>query len=398
MPNDDLGQFPQPLGSAPTQPTPVAPTEPVLTDPVVPFMDTTAEEPPIVEDAKPSYTEVPTIEASHFDAPTTSIPEMPEETTPSAPPSSSDYVSPFTHTEPEPAAPAELTPELPAEPTPAIATPPQTPPVQMPATLPTASKSSPAPFVVGGLILVLVLAIAGATFLFQQTTSLRQQLQQVTQTIQSQQTNPSISTTPTVVIPPLIKLITPTSSVSANPTITPTPTNIVATESMNLVPAKPLSEAAQILAIGIKHQPNAQLILIKTENINNPTDTVTKYFFRQAVNVKKYFYILVTAGLQPEIVDRAITVTPDDNIPSLNGLVLQNTLGADLDEVLAIGLKECPDTMNCTNAVTRAQYILRTSPTWQLTYQIPTLAQPLIMQINAQTKEVVYKSPSFVNK
>lgn len=161
---------------------------------------------------------------------------------------------------------------------------------------------------------------------------------------------------------------------------------------------KPLSIASKVMQIAINHQPNAQLILIKTENANDSVKATTKYFFREGLTTKKYFYVLISGNNEPEVVDKQIYVTPDDNIPSLNDLVLQDGLGIDLDQAINIVNTACPDIEACTTAQAKAQYIKTSAGViWHITLTLQGKTEPSVMQINALTKEIIFKTTDFSN-
>ncbi|KKT35431.1 MAG: Peptidase M23 [Candidatus Collierbacteria bacterium GW2011_GWC1_45_47] len=360
MPNDDLGQFPAPA--------PVLPVAPIDPDTHLPT---------------PEFEETPDV----IPSPVTT----PQETATEAPPPASPE-TPFTVSAPE-AVPFEASPE--PEPLPTSAMPPEPPspafaPQPLPAVAPTSGGSTFRTIIFSVLFFVALGGLAAAAFLFQQTTQLRTQLSEITQTLDQQRTQPPITPTPTIIEIPTGSP-TPGSTISA--TLTPSPTVIPVPGS----PLKPLSVSSIVLKIGIDYQPNAQFILLKTDNANSAQGAISKYFFRQDLNTKKYFYVLVSGTSQPEIIDRNIQVTPDNNIPSLNSLVLEDKLGIDLDEALRIVYSKCSDQTACQGADTRAQYIQTSSGViWQISLFIPGKTQPMVMQINAQTKNIVFRTSEFI--
>ncbi|HCQ31599.1 TPA: hypothetical protein DIU27_04430 [Candidatus Collierbacteria bacterium] len=105
---------------------------------------------------------------------------------------------------------------------------------------------------------------------------------------------------------------------------------------------------------------------------------------------------MITGINDPEIVDKSIYVTPDSNIPSLNDMVLANTLGIDLNEAVKIAYGLCTSGL-CNNATVKAQYIKsEENVIWQLSF-VPsdTSKGTLVLQLNARTKDVLFKSPGF---
>lgn len=345
MPNDDLGSFPLPSQS-PSTPT----------DPVVPHQ------------AEPL------------------IPETPVSTTPVTPPIIPDSVF-----SPEPQTPPfEETPEaIPSIQAPPITIPQQPP--EVPATLPPKSGNSATPIIIIVLLIVAGIGLAAAAFLYKQTGNLKNQLSEITQTFEKQQTTLTPTATPTVFVMP-----TPTTSTQSGvvtPSVTPT-----LPQTLNSL--FPLKNAPSALQIAANHSPNAQLILIKVDNATNAETAVTKYFFREDLTTKKYFYVSTTGKGTPEIIDKQIYVTPDDNIPSLNDAVLNNKLGLDLDEVIRMSYTQCANQESCTSAPIKAQYIKTgTGIIWQLSlYTNGASSTPLMIQINAESKAILYKSPEFANK
>ena len=403
MPNDDLGQFPMPANPAtpieptnpPTQPdtTSMLPPDNLLTPtetPTAPIESTIPQTPPAFEETPeevPAYN--PPASLNDF-----SIPETPSNEPPATEPT--QYQTPIVETTPV----AEPTPVVESAPMPTpipVAPPEIASPQPIPATgTPHGSNAGPLLFV--ALLLIAIVALAGAAFLYQQSQTLKTQLNDLSKTLQKQQINPTETLSPTIEQIPETS-ITPTSTLSA--TITPTKTVLSPTPSSAVVyvagnPLKPLAVASNILQIAINHSPNAQFILMKTENANDPVNATTKYFFRQDLTTKQYFYILVSANAQPEIVDKQIFVTPDNNIPSLNDLVLQNTLGMDLDEAITLVNSSCIDKTACSSATAKAQYIKTTTAViWQISLTVPGKTQPMVMQINAQTKAILFKTTDF---
>ena len=349
--NDDLGNFPTP--SAPTSTPPKEPYTP-------PAFEPTPDEIP----SQRTYTDKPEGRADFAEAaePTPPIdnffPEIePKKTTPSSPPPSTIYNLQYTQPTPSPE------PVL--------------------ATTPPSSKSGTSSLLSIVLLLVAGVGISGSVFLYSQSSSLKKQLTDITKTLEQQKSVITPSPTPTIIdIPsptPTEKLIAPT------PTATPSTTIDV---SKGLIP---LALAPQALKVGINHEPNAQLILIKVENANNPETSLIKYFFRNSLTTKKYFYVSINGKNESEINDNAIYVNPDNNIPSLNDLILGNKLGLDYKEAYDISTKLC--SVSCTNLPVNAQFIKSgTNTIWQIT--LDPAGKKYIVQINSTTKEVLFKSPS----
>lgn len=354
MPNDDLGQFPTPTDSIP----------PVLPTPLTPDL------------TKPSETTLPDLTSENrdqiSDPPAPAFEETPDEI-PSAMTS-----APLIQEAP-------ATTELPP-----MVSEPEAPPQPIPATsIPTPNGGSAFGYFIAIILLLISgIALAVTVFLYSQSQQLKKQLADVTQTLEQQRT--VITPTPT---PTIIDFPTPTSEATDSALLTPTPTPTATISARTILP---LAEATKALGIAIKHLPNAQMIIIKTENATSPTLATTKYFFRQDLTTKKYFYVLMTTGKNPEIVDKATYVTPDNNIPSLNDSVQGNALGLDLDEAIAMANAVCTSNL-CTTAPVKGQYILSgANPIWQLSFTpADSTKGTLIIQINAKTKEIIYKSVGF---
>ncbi|HSV95106.1 MAG TPA: hypothetical protein VLH94_04005 [Spirochaetia bacterium] len=392
MPNDDLGTFPLPPQ------TPTSPTDPDVetnTDNTIP--PSSQPQPNQTDSASPTIPESTTLpESPSSELQTTPFEETPEEIPSIAPPTppSADLM---TEQDKLVVANEELIEkQKPLEDTSPL-TPPEpisSPVAEPPAALPSKSGSRIAPIIIVILLIIAGLGLASAAYLSAQTSKLRTQLEEITQTIQKQENtvtptpSPTVFEVPTPTIPP-----TATESSTATPSATPT-------VSLNTNTLQPLANASSALKIAINKSPNAQLILIKVDNAIDPATAVTKYFFRQDLTTKKYFYVAITGKGIPEIIDKQIYVTPDDNIPSLNDTVLTNSLGIDLDETLKLTYALCANQTLCTTAPIKAQYIKTGSGIiWQISLYAKGLSTtPLMLQMDAETKTVLYKSPEFANK
>lgn len=388
MPNDDLGTFPMPPQTSSTPVEPVSPTPPQTTQPdsIIPTVpsDTVPATPPIIPEETLSP-QTPAPETPAFE-------ETPEEI-PSIQP------SPVLQDEQEKLVAAnesliekQTAPEI---------TPPNPQPAQVPleeapvaAALPPKSRSI-TPIIIVFLLIIAGVGLAAAAYLSSQSNKLKTQLSEITQTLEKQQTTLTPTATPTIfeVPTPTITPIATQGGTIATPSATPT-------ISFNTEKILPLRNAASVLKVAINHSPNAQLLLIKVDNATDPSTVVTKYFFREDTTTKKYFFVSITANGIPELIDKQIYVNPDDNIPSLNDAVLANKMGIDLDEVLKLTYAQCANPTLCTSAPTKAMYIKTGSGIiWQVSLYTKGLsATPLLIQINAETKVINYKSPEFANK
>ena len=145
--------------------------------------------------------------------------------------------------------------------------------------------------------------------------------------------------------------------------------------------------------------PTGKLILITAENANNPSKVNVKYWFRIDTKNKKYFYVNRSPNTSLQLIDQQVYVTPDDDIPSLNELYTAGTLGMDLDEALAIANAKCTTPANCKNSTTKAQVIRTSTGTiWQITYQMTGQAKAQVIQIDANSKKILYQSTGFTTK
>ena len=401
MPNDDLGSFPMP------QQTPSAPVEPVVADNVAPppitspipseegspqiepIVSTTMENtspatPPIISPetptSEPQTPQFPTFEETPEEIPSQQISTIlvdEHEKLAAANESMIEKQSPSLTSQPalqpEPVKPAETPPE---------------------AALPPKSRSL-APVIIVILLIVAGVGLAAAAYLSSQSNKLKTQLSEITQTLEKQKTILTPTVTPTVFQIPTPTTATQT-AVIATSSATPTTTTI----PINTEEILPLTNAAAVLKVAINHSPNAQLILIKVDNATDPSTVVTKYFFREDLTTKKYFFVSISSNGIPELIDKQIYVNPDNNIPSLNDAVLTNKMGMDLGETLKLTYTQCANQTACTSAPVKAMYINTSSGiTWQLSlYTNGLSATPLLIQINAETKAIIYKSPEFANK
>ncbi len=382
MPNDDLGQFPTPTANSSSSNQPGDSQN-----------DSKLEE--ISLPPAPTVDEAPSFEETPDEIPSLLSPESQPNITPSLAPDSGPT---FT---------TDNTPPPDNFDTQATVTPPsiyqtqaptETLAAEVPAYIAPKGGSAFGSLITIVLLLIAGIAIAGVVFLMSQSSQLKQQLAEITQTLNNQ--NTTVTPTPTSSI---IEFTTPTptpeATDSALPTLVISP-SVSITPGLSVTPSTnsilPLADASKALKVAINHLPNAQLILIKTENASNPTSGSTKYFFRQDLTTKKYFYVLISGQNDPEVVDNAIYVSPDNNIPSLNDMVLGSTLGMDLDQAIATGNNLCTSGL-CEKATIKAQYIKSGQVSiWQLAYDPEgESAETLIIQINAVTKEVIYKSAGF---
>ena len=417
MNSDDLGQFPKPASPqapvepikavSPTpEPAPVAPSsdyaplyndpfakpaEPILAPQETPDKTPSFDDTPVTESVISEIPEIPAFEETPDEIPSVQPAVSPPEVSFTIPEFSNPEKS-IVNTEPVQVTPisiseSEVSPPVLKPIAPAVA---QVAPQMIAATVPSRS-SSIAPIIFIGLLLVAGIGLATTVFLFSQSTRLKNQLTDITQTLEKQKTTvtPTPTSTPIEVVT-LTPSPTSEASISAfiTPTLTATPTPIDS--------ATPLLYAKQALKVAINREPNAQLILIKTENASDPINSITKYFFRQNLKTKKYFYVTILAKGNPAIIDNAIYVTPDNDIPSLNEAISSESFGIDLDQALKLSYTACLSGL-CETASLKAQFIKsNTNYIWQLSFTPKdTTKDALIIQINSVTKEILYKSAGF---
>lgn len=371
--NDDLGNFPKPpsLTTPPSDPTPPAPKtySPPTFEPTpdeLPDLSSLSNTDPLPE---PATTPTPSIAPE--------IPEIKTEVVPSIDTSTTTTTESFF-------------PEI------EVAEKTQTPePIAsvkddlQPATITTSNTKSPTSALLSlFLLLVAGVGISGTVFLYSQSSALKKQLTDITQTLDQQKSIITPSPSPTIID---IPTPTPTAEATTTPSISITPTASPSVSLSNQSPI-PLALAPQALKVALNHEPNAQLILIKTENGNDTTNYLTKYYFRKDLTTKKYFYVSINSKNESEVNDNAIYVNPDNNIPPLNDLVLGNKLGIDYASAYAIALKQCSSATECEKLSTNAQFIKSGDKTiWQIT--LDPANKKYVFQINSQNKEVLFKSP-----
>lgn len=280
------------------------------------------------------------------------------------------------------------------EPTPIYTPPPEAdqPSAGVPATIPS-SVRKPFPVVTVLLLLISVGAIAATYFFYQQTKSLNAQLTQITQTMQQQQIKENQIIPQPKADPPLTE----------TPTLAPSP---AATASA--ATGKVFTNIQTVIATAQKQYPSAQLIMIKTEGFLDPTLATIKYWFRQTPTDKKYLYVLAEPNKDLVVVDQQVTVAENTLTPSLNQLAANSQLGLDLPEAVSIATAACPTTFNCATPAISGQYIKpfgsfdktqdksaqgESSVTlWQISFKPSDNSQPFVVQIDATTKKILYKS------
>jgi hypothetical protein len=214
------------------------------------------------------------------------------------------------------------------------------------------------------LIIIAILAVIATILFYNQTQQLKQEVQNLTTSMEEKKAVP-----------------TPTPTLEITPEATPSAIPQLETETQQAL------TAAQV------KYPDAQLILITSNNPHLEDQKVTKYWFRQAPELKQYLYISSIAD-ELTLVDQQTYVSPDNDIPSLNKRLKENGLGLTITEVLSLTSALCEQPEFCQQATTvKAQFLdTSTNLLWQVTYQIEDQVEPLVFQVDSLTKEVVYQS------
>ncbi len=286
---------------------------------------------------------------------------------------------------PEPILTDPVVSEIPTEPSPIFTKLEPEPALEVepaPATLPVIEpKSSSGKLTVIFLSLLAIGAVAAAVAIFFQLTKVKDDYT----ALNSIKNNQNTPTPTTPVQTPKLGVSTPTS--------TPTPTPIIKTKSsLDIFPS-----LKSIIDLATGKVSTAKLLMITVENVQSPEKMTAKYWFRESETKKTYFYVLTQPGSEPVVFDQQIYVTPDNNIPALNGLVMEEAIIYDLDTVY-----------NLVNTTIIDKSALKTDPTqviaqlintkvgasnvllWQLTYRYLDRTSPVIAQINARSKEIIY--------
>lgn len=365
MANDDFGSFPKPPSSTNNQDPLGTSTSPSL-PPVAPLT------PP-----EPEFEETPDVLPTF----STSTDNSTAPTIPSSP------FNDFKDKDVDPLPSTSLTPPIPTTPPEPVFTP---KPEPQPATIPTDLPKAPTSSLLTIILLLLAgVGVSASIFMYSQSSVLRKQLTDITKTLEQQKTVITPTPTPTIIdIPSPTPTASPTATITIAPTISVTPTATISGGKII-----PLSLAPQALKIGLNHEPNAQLLLVKVENAENTDSFLLKYFFRKDLTTKKYFYVTIDSKNESEIKSSAVYVNPDNNIPSLNDQVLGNKLGIDFPEAYKIVTDLCTKdytNITCKDLPASAQFIQAGETNiWQITLASGT--DKLVYQINSKTKEVLFK-------
>jgi hypothetical protein len=269
---------------------------------------------------------------------------------------------------------SKQSPSMPDTPDPTIPPSDLKPPV--PASAKSLSKPSKNLLSIPLIVITLISVIATSIFYFQNQ-QLKTQVQDLTNTLEAQETNiaPQPQITPEIILEP---------TVIPDPEATPTPTpTTIQTET----------ETQQALNLAQTKYKDAQLILITSNNPHIQDETLTKYWFRQSTNSKTYLYISFLNG-ESSLVDQQVYVSPDNNIPSLNQRLAKKELGVTQNQALSHTNSLCQEPEKCQQAYNVKTQFLDTGTRllWQVVYQIQDPSQSIVFQIDSLTKEVIYQS------
>lgn len=250
-------------------------------------------------------------------------------------------------------------------------------PVRTPATLQTHDASRSLSFATILLGIIALIAVAAGSFFYLQNRTLKQQIS-VLQSTQAGRQVPEITPTPTVEV----------STQSAVPTVSPSATFSAHT---NL---------PSIISIARQESPTAQLLMITSDDIAKPSDSVYRYWFRRGAGQQQYFYVQQGRTGEPQLFTQA-TVSPDNNIPDLIPLYEANQIGIDDQTAHTIAWTQMSGSLNNATPRSVSAKFIRSRPSnsqitdninlWQLTYSF-TGRPNIIIQIDATTSQVVYST------
>lgn len=265
-----------------------------------------------------------------------------------------------------------------------IETPPETKRQNPPAVLPTDDGGKKTSSITTLVLAVLaILAVAGAALLFLRSQFLKTQLTNLISTKQNQQTTEA-SPTPE-----------PTTEPAKVPqtTVSPTPANTIAPQAT--YPYLP-----EAIKIADDYAKNNQLLMITADNVQSPYQIQIKYWFRTADenDNKKYFYILHQPAEDLSLFDKQIYVTPDNDIPDLKAKAIDKILGLDLNQALKVAKEKVLDNSSIESSPDSifAQYIdTNNTLLWQLVYNYTDRATPIVIQVNANTQEIIYSNINY---
>lgn len=224
--------------------------------------------------------------------------------------------------------------------------------------------------------ILLLLAIAAATFFYMQNRALTQQIN----TLQSTQAGREI----------------PTPSPSPTPITTG---SAVPTPNPDASPSA-FTNLSNIINIARQESATAQMLMITSDNVANVNTAVYKYWFRTGPNQQQYFYIQAGLTGEPQLYTQA-TISPDNNIPDLIAMYETGELGIDDQAAHALAWTQVSTAVNDQTPSAVSAKFIRSRPSnpeitdainlWQLTYTFPGRSN-IIIQVNAQTSEIVYST------
>lgn len=247
------------------------------------------------------------------------------------------------------------------------------PPQERPATLPSTPDSRPSSIAALILGVLLLVAIAAATFFYMQNRALSQQINVLQSTQAGRELQPS-----------------PTPTVEATISATPTPSSSASPSAF--------TNLSNIISIARQESSSAQMLMITSDNVANPDTASYKYWFRRGPNLQQYFYIQAGITGEPQLYTQA-TISPDNNIPDLIPAFEAGNLGISDQDAHALAWTQVSATVNNQTPSTVNAKFINSRPSnpeitqninlWQLTYSFPGRSN-IIVQINANTSEIVY--------
>lgn len=268
---------------------------------------------------------------------------------------------------------------------PANSQPPKNPslPPHKPATPPRSHSGKP-PFLL--LIILAIFAFSStliAAFLFVRSQTLSQQVA----TLQSIQDARQLSPTPTS---------------TSNTSLSPTPQTTPSVTPPSTSPDSYSPGLSDIITLAQDDSPNAQLLMITSDNILDP-DPVFNYWFRTAPDIKTYFFIKSSSNTPPQLM-RPATVTPDNNIPDLIPDIQAGNVGLSANQALNLANQTLTDNnITSTPISVKAQYIKslpsisqkgdQAANLWQLSYSFSDHPK-VVIQINANSQQIVFDNLS----
>jgi len=251
-----------------------------------------------------------------------------------------------------------------------------------PANVPISPTKPTSAIIITGLILLSLIGIGLATFFFIKTSHLQEQI--------NSNLDPNNKSN---------------NNIQSNSTNDPKQINLPQTSPpvISSAPINPLASFDQldkILKLAFQKDPQAQLLMITAENILLPHQLLLKYWFRSTddLGLKTYFYLLTQPGSNIKLFDQNIYIAQDNNTPSINADANSHNLGSDLDTIHKLvqetviskaNLSSDPDTASAQFVKAKLNDSTEVN-IWQITYHYLDRTTPVVVQINAQTNNVIF--------